>query len=125
MNSGITKKDSENKKLDVKLIALDLDDTLLDDNRQISDENVKALQECASRGIYVVLCSGRAEDAILPFVRRLEIAGTKAGRFIVAINGCSIFDLHERKQIFCQKVQPDILKRTNEIAKSYKLCSEV
>ena len=110
MNSGMTKKDSENKKLDVKLIALDLDDTLLDDNRQISDENVKALQECASRGIYVVLCSGRAEDAILPFVRRLEIAGTKAGRFIVAINGCSIFDLHERKQIFCQKVQPDILK---------------
>ena len=62
MNSGITKKDSENKKLDVKLIALDLDDTLLDDNRQISDENVKALQECASRGIYVVLCSGRAEE---------------------------------------------------------------
>ena len=50
----MTKKDSENKKLDVKLIALDLDDTLLDDNRQISDENVKALQECASRGIYVV-----------------------------------------------------------------------
>ena len=125
MNSGIIQKKSENKKLDVKLIALDLDDTLLDDNRQISDDNVKALQECASRGIYVVLCSGRAEDAILPFVRRLEIAGTKAGRYIVAINGCSIFDLHERKQIFCQKVQPDILKRTNEIAKSYKLCSEV
>ena len=125
MNGEITKKKSENKKLDVKLIALDLDDTLLDDNRQISDDNVKALQECASRGIYVVLCSGRAEDAILPFVRRLEIAGTKAGRYIVAINGCSIFDLHERKQVFCQKVQPDILKRTNEIAKSYKLCSEV
>lgn len=115
----------ENKKLDVNLIALDLDDTLLDDNRLISDENTKALQECAARGIYVVLCSGRAEDAILPFVRRLEIAGTKAGKYIVAINGCSIFDLHERKQIFCKKVQPEILKQTNEIAKTYGLCSEV
>lgn len=115
----------KNEKLNVKLIALDLDDTLLNDSRLISDENVQALQECAARGIYAVLCSGRAEDAILPFVRRLDIAGTQAGRFIVAINGCSVFDLHERKQIFCRKVQPEILKRTNEIAKTYGLCSEV
>lgn len=114
-----------NSKLPVKLIALDLDDTLLNDKREISDENVKALQQCAEKGIYVVLCSGRAEDAILPFVRRLEIAGMKTGKYIVAINGCSIFDLHERRQIFCKKVQPDILKRTNEIAKKYNLCSEV
>ena len=63
------------KKLPVNLIALDLDDTLLNDDRQITDLNVKALRECVQKGIYVVLCSGRAEDAILPFVRRLEIAG--------------------------------------------------
>ena len=68
------------KKLPVKLIALDLDDTLLNDSREISDENVHVLRRAASLGIYVVLCSGRAEDAILPFVRRLDLAGTQAGR---------------------------------------------
>ena len=31
--------------LDVRLIALDLDDTLLDSNRKISDKNVQVLQE--------------------------------------------------------------------------------
>ncbi|MBO6218363.1 MAG: HAD family phosphatase [Treponema sp.] len=113
------------EKLDVKLIALDLDDTLLNDQRQISDGNVAALRECADRGIYVVLCSGRAEDAILPFVRRLEIAGKESGKFIIAINGCSIFDMHKRQQVFCRKVESDILLRTNEIAESYGLCSEV
>ena len=113
------------EKLDVKLIALDLDDTLLNDQRQISDGNVAALRECADRGIYVVLCSGRAEDAILPFVRRLEIAGKEAGKFIIAINGCSIFDMHKRQQVFCRKVESDILLRTNEIAESYGLRSEV
>lgn len=111
--------------LDVKLIALDLDDTLLNSERQIDDGNVTALRACAERGKYVVLCSGRAEDAILPFVRRLEIAGKEAGRYLIAINGCSIFDLHTRQQIFCRKVEPEILKRTNEIAKTYGLCSEV
>lgn len=111
--------------LNVKLIALDLDDTLLNDERQIDEGNVQALRACADRGIYVVLCSGRAEDAILPFVRRLEIAGKEAGRYLIAINGCSVFDMHTRQQIFCRKVESDILLRTNEIAESYGLCSEV
>ena len=113
------------KKMNVKLIALDLDDTLLNSDRQISDENVKALQKCAEKGIYVVLCSGRAEDAILPFVRRLQIAGTEAGRYLIAINGCSIFDLHTRQQIFCRKVDSDILLRVDSLAEEYGFRSEV
>lgn len=113
------------EKLDVKLIALDLDDTLLNDEREITDETVEVLRECARRGIYIVLCSGRAEDAILPFVRRLEIAGMEAGRFLIAINGCSIFDLHKRQQIFCRKVDADVLLRANQIAEEHGLRSEV
>ena len=112
-------------KLSPNLIAFDLDDTLLNDNRQIDEETVLALRECADRGIYIVLCSGRAEEAILPFVRRLEIAGKDTGRYLIAINGCSIFDLHERKQIYCRKVDSDILLRTNEIAESWGLRTEV
>ena len=113
------------EKLNVKLIALDLDDTLLNDQRQITQETVDALKDCARKGIYIVLCSGRAEDAILPFVRRLEIAGTEYGRYIAAINGCSIFDLHQRQQIFCCKVESDILLRTNQIAESKGFFTEV
>ena len=112
-------------KLSPNLIAFDLDDTLLNDNRQIDEETVLALRECADRSIYIVLCSGRAEEAILPFVRRLEIAGKETGRYLIAINGCSIFDLHERKQIYCRKVDSDILLRTNEIAESWGLRTEV
>lgn len=113
------------EKLPVKLIALDLDDTLLNDNREIDDLTVEVLRECAERGIYVVLCSGRAEDGILPFVRRLEIAGKPAGKYLIAINGCSIFDMHLRQQIFCKKIDGDVLIRANEIVESYGLRTEV
>lgn len=112
-------------KLDVKLVALDLDDTLLNDELRITDLNVQALRECVEKGIYVVLCSGRAEDAILPFVRRLEIAGKEAGRYIIAINGCSVFDLHKRQNIYCRKVEPEVLIKTNQIAEERGLRSEV
>lgn len=112
-------------KLNVKLIALDLDDTLLNKNREISDENVQALQECARKGIYVVLCSGRAEDGILPFVRRLDIAGLEAGRFLIAINGCSVFDLHKRLQVYRRTVESDVLLHVNGEAEKMGMRTEV
>ena len=113
------------KKLPVKLIALDLDDTLLNDSREISDENVHVLRRAASLGIYVVLCSGRAEDAILPFVRRLDLAGTQAGRYIIAVNGCSIFDMHKRERIYNKKVPADVLLYADRMAREMGYYSEV
>lgn len=96
-------------KLAVGIIALDLDDTLLDKHLQIMPLTVAALQSCAARGIFVVLCSGRAENAILPYVRRLDIAGSQAGRYIIAMNGATIYDMHERRQIYARTVDGDVL----------------
>lgn len=112
-------------KIAAQLIALDLDDTLLDANTTISDQNVLALQTAAQHGIYVVLCSGRAENGILPYVRRLNIAGSQAGRYLIAINGCSVFDLHERRQIHTCTVNADILHHANAEAEKLGLRSEV
>lgn len=97
------------EKLDPKLIALDLDDTLLTKDLTISPITVKALQDAAKQGIYIVPCSGRAESGILPFVRCLDIAGTQQGRFVIAINGSTIFDLHSRQTIYTKKLDGDTL----------------
>lgn len=45
--------------VDIKLIAIDLDGTLLDSNRELSEENYQAIQEAKASGIKVVLCTGR------------------------------------------------------------------
>ena len=97
-------------KLDVKLIALDLDDTLLNGECHISERTVRALQAAADQGIYIVLCSGRAENGILPFVHMLDIAGKQTGRYLIAFNGALIFDLHTRLPFYENKVDPKILK---------------
>lgn len=98
------------EKLTPNLIALDLDDTLLNSELTISPYTVAALQKAADQGIYIVLCSGRTEDAILPFVRKLEIAGKETGRYLIAMNGSSVFDLHLRQQIMSRSVEPEILQ---------------
>lgn len=98
------------KKLDPKLIALDLDDTLLTKELKITPITVKALRDAAAKGIYIVPCSGRAENGILQFVRTLELAGTKEGRYVIAVNGSEIFDLHTRTTIYSRKVPFDVLE---------------
>lgn len=45
--------------MDIKLIAIDLDGTLLHSDRTLSDENRQAVQAAKSAGVQVVLCTGR------------------------------------------------------------------
>ena len=113
------------EKLNAKIIALDLDDTLLNSSLKISPRTIYILQKVASKGIYIVLCSGRAENAILPYVRALDIAGSQQGRYLIGINGASIFDLHLRKPIYSEKISGDILKFVYEEAKKRGLPAQV
>lgn len=45
--------------MDIKLIAIDLDGTLLHSDRTLSDENRQAVQAAKAAGVQVVLCTGR------------------------------------------------------------------
>lgn len=112
-------------KLNVKLIAFDLDDTLLNKDTKITPRTLTAIQQAAKKGIYIVLCSGRAENGILPYVRALNIAGTQQGRYIIAFNGASIFDLHLRQPIYTNQVDTDILKFVYKEAKNRGMPSVV
>lgn len=113
------------EKLPVKIIALDLDDTLLDKGLSIGDKTVSALQKAAQQNIFITICSGRTENGILPFVHRLDIAGTQAGRYIITGNGTGIFDLHTRSEIYSRRVEGDILVHAHEVAVKAGLASEV
>jgi len=55
----------------VRLIALDIDGTLIDDRSQIPESNRKAVAEASARGIEVALVTGRRYDYALPIARQL------------------------------------------------------
>lgn len=48
-----------NETMPVKLIAMDIDGTLLDSESRLSEENIRAIQEAAARGIEIVAVTGR------------------------------------------------------------------
>ena len=80
--------------MDIKLIALDLDGTLLDSRKRLSEANRQALSRCVENGIWVVPCTGRAVDGIPP-----EIKNIPGVRYAITTNGAVIYDLKEEAVI--------------------------
>ncbi|AYW47922.1 Cof-type HAD-IIB family hydrolase [Tetragenococcus osmophilus] len=69
----------------IKLIAIDLDGTLLDDEKKISLRNKKALQAARAQGTKVVICTGRPLAGIRPYLEELEMQS--AGDYSITFNG--------------------------------------
>ena len=51
----------------IKLVAMDLDNTLLDSEKQISKHTEEVLKEAIRRGVYIVPATGRIFKAIQNF----------------------------------------------------------
>lgn len=56
-----------------KLLALDLDDTLLNENNEISPRNREAILEATRRGVTVTLATGRMFRSALPYAEELGL----------------------------------------------------
>lgn len=69
----------------IKLIAVDMDGTLLQSNNQIGEETRKALKKADSLGIKVVPASGRPLPGVIPYMNELGITGDN--NYAVLYNG--------------------------------------
>lgn len=78
-----------------KAVFLDLDGTLLDDEKNISEENKKAIEYVRSKGALVCVCTGRQMDISKKFK---EMAG--ASRYIIYSNGTGIYDCDKNENLF-------------------------
>lgn len=81
-----------------KMLVVDMDDTLLTDNHEISSENKDMLLKAQELGVYVVLASGRPTSAMIEFAKELQCDVNNS--FMISFNGSVITDLKEDKILF-------------------------
>ena len=72
---------------DIRIIALDLDGTLLDSDKNLSEANRAALAAAAAKGILVVPTTGRFFGMMPPAVRDLPFV-----RYAITVNGAQVYD---------------------------------
>ncbi len=71
-----------------KLIALDMDGTLLNSDKQISEPNKEAIRQARAAGVTVVLASGRPLEGMQSKLEELQIDSDKD--FVLFYNGSMV-----------------------------------
>ncbi len=84
-----------------KLLALDIDGTLLDDNRQLSEENISAIKRAVDSGVHVTICTGRPIQGVKWLVDRLGITTP-----VITYNGAEIVDPATNEILFKNQLLP-------------------
>lgn len=75
---------------DIKLVALDMDGTLLDDDHEISDVNQKAITDALAAGVHVVLATGRPLAMTYSYAEQLKLPS-----YLVTVNGGEIWTVEK------------------------------
>src|SRR5699024_11016041 len=74
----------------IRLLALDLDGTLLGADSRVPQENARAVRLAQEAGVQVALCTGRNHTEVLTFNSKLE----QSADWAVIANGAAVVDLH-------------------------------
>ena len=96
-----------------KLIAIDLDGTLLNSYGVISEVDKNALKEAIKKGVKVILTSGRGTMSVKNFANDIGIEGD-----IICGNGAIVYNLQEDKIIYNQYIDK------KKVLQIIKICEE-
>src|SRR5699024_9518126 len=72
----------------IKLIALDMDGTLLTNNHEIAPKTIEAIHYAKAKGVKVILATGRPLSTCFPYAQELQLED-----YVIVSNGAEIWDM--------------------------------
>jgi HAD superfamily hydrolase (TIGR01484 family) len=96
-----------------KLVALDMDGTLLTEEKTISPENRKWIHKAIDAGVTVMFATGRGVQSVEPYVEELNLQSP-----MISVNGGEVWKapnvLHKR-----HLMELDWIRKLHQLAKQY------
>ena len=92
--------------MNYKMIAVDMDGTLLDSRKQISDETVRAVRQLAESGVLFVISTGRPVQGVEKYKKLLRLTGP-----VITYNGAMIVNAGTGETLFEQGLRPKDARR--------------
>jgi Cof subfamily protein (haloacid dehalogenase superfamily) len=99
--------------LDIRLVAVDLDGTLLNDSKQISDQTLQAFRCVIDRGVRVVIASARPPRSVRHIYNSLKL-----DTWQINYNGALIWDEPKKHVVFHRPMQCELVRRIINTARS-------
>lgn len=88
-----------------KMLVLDVDGTLLNDEKMISKRTLHALRKVQQMGVQIMLASGRPTYGLLPLAKQLEL-GIYNG-YVLSYNGGQVINASNGEVIFERRINPE------------------
>ncbi len=97
--------------MSIKLLCFDLDGTFLDDRKNIPPENIRALEQAAARGVWIVPATGRIYTGLPAALRDPAYM-----RWYITVNGAYVYDAVEDRTAVRSEIPLDVALRFYEYA---------
>ena len=94
-----------------RLVAMDMDGTLLDTHKRISERNMKAVKMAADAGITIVISTGRCPAEMKVYPELLNSV-----HYLDCLSGALVCDNKIQKRIYENLIYPDLVMRLIDIA---------
>lgn len=94
--------------MDIKLIVMDMDGTLLNAQGVISQGNRKALIAAQERGIHLGIASGRHPDGLAHFAKELQME--RHGGYLIGANGALLVHYPDMTKLFHHTIEPALIR---------------
>ncbi len=94
----------------IRLLALDIDGTLLDRRQVMSDATADAVRHAADRGVIVTVCTGRSLPSAATAVRHLPLNAP-----YVLNNGAMIYDVPRRRARYLRHLPGPLARDSVEV----------
>ena len=104
---------------DKKVLVLDLDGTLTNSQKEITDKTLEAVFRMQEHGHKVVIATGRPTPGALPIAKKLKLE--KFGGFIASFNGGQITDCGSGEVIYQQTLPKDIVPELFKLAEELNI----
>ena len=96
-----------------KLVAIDLDGTLLNSYGEVSNENKQAIKRAINKGVEIVLSSGRIGNSVESIANELG-----ANNYYISGNGSMLYNMKE------EKIEYENFSSKEKMLKLIKICDE-
>ena len=87
----------------IKLVAVDMDDTLLDGTLQVSPRTCEAIGKAQVQGVVVTIATGRMFTSVLPFAKQLNIQAP-----LIVYNGGMVRYPISKEMVFHKTIEADV-----------------
>ena len=93
--------------INYKLLVLDVDGTLLNNEKEMTPRTLSALLKVQQMGVQIVLASGRPTYGLMSLAKKLELG--HYGGYILSYNGCQILKAENGEVLFERRINPELL----------------